>query len=89
MPFQLRCKHIVLWFMTSRLMTLMVQFFFRQELLQKYRYYWRVECVSLVGVGLCIMLTNTNRPDVTFFCDIDYDVSISVSLASVSCNELL
>lgn len=30
-------------------------FFFRQELLQKYKYYWRIE------------------PDVTFFCDLDYD----------------
>jgi alpha 1,2-mannosyltransferase len=30
-------------------------FFYRHELLHKYKYYWRVE------------------PDVTFFCDIDYD----------------
>jgi len=30
-------------------------FFFRHELLAKYKYYWRVE------------------PDVTFFCDLDYD----------------
>ncbi|KAA1471154.1 glycosyltransferase family 15 protein [Dentipellis sp. KUC8613] len=30
-------------------------FFYRQELLKKYKYYWRVE------------------PDVTFFCDLDYD----------------
>ncbi|KAF7793212.1 hypothetical protein EIP86_004321 [Pleurotus ostreatoroseus] len=30
-------------------------FFFRHELLQQYKYYWRIE------------------PDVTFFCDLDYD----------------
>lgn len=30
-------------------------FFFRHELVQKYKYYWRIE------------------PDVTFYCDIDYD----------------
>ncbi|KZT08704.1 glycosyltransferase family 15 protein [Laetiporus sulphureus 93-53] len=30
-------------------------FFYRHELLQKYRYYWRLD------------------PDVTFFCDLDYD----------------
>lgn len=49
-----------------------LQFFYRHELLKDYKYYWRVECV--LGRGYISLVADVpDRPDVKFFCDIDYD----------------
>ena len=51
------------------------QFFFRHELLQQYRYYWRIE----YGFPLCIspsaLLKRARfaRPGVDYFCDMNED----------------
>ncbi len=48
------------------------KFFFRHELLQDYKYYWRVEYISWISAS-CHGLIPSCRPDVTFFCDLHYD----------------
>ncbi|KAG9318504.1 glycolipid 2-alpha-mannosyltransferase-domain-containing protein [Chiua virens] len=47
-------------------------FFYKQEVLQKYRYYWRVEYV-LSSEGFAWIDDLCCRPDIKFFCDVDYD----------------
>src|ERR1700744_325382 len=49
------------------------QFFFRHELLKDLKYYWRVECSFPSTTIYHIRLTTSNRPDISYFCDLDYD----------------
>lgn len=52
----------------------LAQFFYKHELLKPYKYYWRVECVKMfVKFYIHYSLSYTRRPDVQFFCDLDYD----------------
>lgn len=49
-------------------------FFFKHPLLQKYRWYWRIECVSsFIVLRLFHLTLHPNRPDVHFHCDVTYD----------------
>ena len=51
---------------------ILLQFFYRHPLVMKYRYYWRVEYVPPYA-SLSFLSKMRYRPDVTFFCDLDYD----------------
>jgi alpha 1,2-mannosyltransferase len=51
-----------------------VQFFFRHELVEKYRWYWRIEYVHFsVTSKRSPTLNYVPRPDVHFHCNINFD----------------
>jgi len=59
---------------TSFPLTYVFQFFFKHPLLQKYRYYWRIEYViHPIGPLSMIFTLVSGRPDVHFHCDVNYD----------------
>ncbi|KXN89248.1 Glycolipid 2-alpha-mannosyltransferase 1 [Leucoagaricus sp. SymC.cos] len=49
--------------------------FYRQEVLKPYRYYWRfvIDFITVLVLTLNLCLLNRVEPDIKFFCDIDYD----------------
>jgi hypothetical protein len=48
-----------------------IQFFYKHPLLQQYRWYWRIEYVFCISSFSSTLIRN--RPDVRFFCDIQFD----------------
>lgn len=53
-----------------------LKFFYRHELVKPLQYYWRVEYVlnrARAYFSARDIFIHLNRPDVKFFCDLDYD----------------
>lgn len=73
MSLQFGGKGSLYGFETTQAHSTPVQFFYQHELLKNYKYYWRVEYVPIYLLSCLSHLRHLCRPEVKFFCNLDYD----------------